>query len=214
MARIEYKWDEPKLNSYEGFNPESLYSSLPDSYKSAAKPGIVFLTSSLEDHAQYMKNVEATTLMDENVQIGATMFQHVKMNGNKVTETHPYWKILGGKTLPRLVVVDATGAKIGSVEGQDVSASKVFALMKRASARTYKTELEAVVKGTKEILTSIDNIEAKRTALKQRMESSSKPKTEEWAKEQKALDDAMKAVEAREADLVKKWNEERKVAKA
>ena len=214
MARIEYKWDEPKLNSYEGFNPESLYSSLPDSYKSAAKPGIVFLTSSLEDHAQYMKNVEATTLMDENVQIGATMFQHVKMNGNKVTETHPYWKILGGKQLPRMVVVDTTGAKIGSVEGQDISPSKLFTLMKRAAAKTYKNDLETVVKESKTILTEIDQIEAKRAALATKKAKSTVAKETEWAKEEKALNDQMKAVDAREAALKKKWADERKVTKA
>src|SRR5262245_37623426 len=105
MARIEFKWDEPKFNTYEGCDPEHLYSSLPDSYKTAGKPAIVFLTSGLADDAQLMKNVEGTCFRDENVQIGATMFQQVKLNGNKVKENHPFWKILGGAKLPRMVVV-------------------------------------------------------------------------------------------------------------
>ncbi len=161
-----------------------------------------------------MKNVEGTTLMDENVQIGATMFHNVKMNGNKVDQNHPYWKILGGKSLPRMVVVDTEGAKVGSVEGQDVSPSKLFTLMKRAAAKTYKTDLETMVKESKTILTEIDQIEAKRAALATKKAKSTVAKETEWAKEEKALADQMKAVDAREAALKKKWVDERKVTKA
>lgn len=214
MARIALDWQEPKFNSYEGFDAANLYSGFAETYQKAEKPAIVFLTSGLADHAQYMKNVDATTLMDENVQIGATMFQHIKLDGNKVNENHPYWKILGGKQLPRMVVVDQAGAKVGSVEGQDISPSKLFSLMKRAASRTYKTDLDAVVKQTKTILTEIDQIEAKKAALETKKAASTKPKETEWAKEEAELAEQMKAVEAREAALKKKWNEERKVAKA
>ena len=214
MARIEYKWDDAKFNSYEGANPENLYSALPDTYKTAGKPTLVFLTSDLADDAQYMKNIEGTTLMDENVQIGAGMFNQLKMNGNKVKDTNPFWKILGGKSLPRMVVVDHSGAKVGAVEAQDISPSKVFGLMKRAASKVYKTDLEAIVKESKTILTEIDQIEAKRAALATKKASSTKQKESEWAKEEAALNEQMKAVEARDLALKKKWNEDKKVTKA
>jgi len=214
MARIDFKWDEPKLNGYDNVNPDDFLSALPGSYKQAEKPLLIFLTSDLPDDDQEMKNIESTVLRDENVSIGATLFGQIKLNGAKIASSNPYWKTLGGKQLPRMVVVDTTGAKVGSVEGQDISPSKVFGLMKRAAAKTYKADLEAVVKDTKSILTEIDQIEAKRTALQTKKASSTKSKEAEWAKEEKVLNEQMKAVEARETELKKKWKEERKVTKA
>jgi hypothetical protein len=213
MARIEFKWEQPKLDAYDGVNPEDFFTALPDSYKSREKPLLVFLTSGLEEDGQEMKNIEAM-LMDENVSIGATLFTQIKLDGAKFKEGSPYWKSIGGKELPRMLVFDTTGARIGSAEGKDCTSSKVFGLMKRGSAKTYKVDIETVVKETKSILTEIDQIEAKRKALETRKANSNAQKETEWAKEAKTLDEQMKAVEAREAALHKKWNEERKVTKA
>ncbi len=213
MARIDFKWQEPKLNGYEGVNPDDFRTALPDSLKSD-KPFLVFLTSDLPDDSQEMSNISSTTLRDESVAIGATLFSQLKVNGLKVKEGSAFWKTLGGKELPRMVVVDAAGAKVGAVEGKDISPSKVFGLMKRAATRTYKTDLEKVVKETKSILTEIDQVEAKRAALATKKEHSTVAKETEWAREAKALDDQLKAIEAKEADLRKKWAEEKKVTKA
>jgi len=213
MARIEFKWEEPKINSYEGASPDDFLGSLPANYKSADRPAIIFLTSDMTEDDQEMKNIEASTLRDEAVAIGATLFQQVKWNGLKIKDSSPYWKTLGGKELPRMIVVDAKGEKVGVVEGKDVTATKVFGLMKKAASRTYKTDLDTVVKETKTILTEIDQIEAKRTALQTKKSSSTANKAQEWAKEEAALAEQLKAVEARESALKKKWNEEKKAPK-
>jgi hypothetical protein len=214
MARIEFKWEEPKVNSYEGANPDDFLSGLPDQYKTAGKPILLFLTSEMTEDSQEMKNIESSTFMDESVAIGATMFNQIKWNGLKVKEGHPYFKMLSGKELPRMVVIDANGQKVGAVEGKDVTATKVFGLMKKAASKTYKTDLDTVVKETKTILTEIDQIEAKRQALQTKKSSSTANKSAEWAKEEKALDEQMKAVEVRENALKKKWTTDKKVAKA
>ncbi len=215
MARIEYKWDEPKLDMYQSVDPDNFFSVLPDGFKKADKPILVYLTSDLADDAQVMKNVESSVLKDENVSIGASsMFQQIKMNGLKIKDSHPMWKTLGGKSLPRMVVVDTSGAKIGAVEGRDISASKLFGMMKRAASKTYKTDIDTVVKETKAILTEIDKVEAKRTALATKKASSTVAKEADWAKEEKALNDETKAIETREAALKKKWADDRKVTKA
>jgi hypothetical protein len=213
MARIEYKWQEPKLNGYDGINPDDFFTALPDSFKTADKPLLVYLTSDLPDDAQEAKNVESM-LRDENVSIGATLFTQIKLNSAKFKEGSPYWKAIGGKEAPRMIVFDTTGAKVGSAEGKDCTASKVFGLMKRAATKTYKVDIETVVKETKSILTEIDQIEAKRKALELRKSNSNVQKEADWAKEAKAIDEQMKAVELRETTLHKKWNEERKVTKA
>jgi len=213
MARIDFNWDQPKLNGYDHIDPNDFRTALPDSYKQSDKPFLVYVTSELTDDDQEMKNIEASVLKDESVSIGATLFRQVKFDGAKIKESHPYWKTLGGKDLPRMIVVDTSGQKVGAVEGQDISASKVFGLMKQAAAKTYKTDIDTVIKETKVVLTEIDQIEAKRTALQTKKAASTVTKTNDWAKEEKALDDALKAVEAREASLKKKWNDDRKVTK-
>jgi len=214
MARIDLKWDEPKLNGYDNVDPNNFLTALPASYRDAGRPILVFLTSELPEDGQEMKNVEATTLRDEKVAIGATLFSQIKLNGVKFTDSNPYWKTIGGKELPRMIVVDAAGSKVGTVEGKDISPSKVFGLMKRAASRTFKTDLDTVVSETKTILTEIDQIEAKRAALATKKAKSTVAKEAEWAKEEKTLSEQLKAVEAREAELKKKWTEERKVTKA
>jgi hypothetical protein len=213
MARIEFKWEEPKLDAYDGVNPDDFYTALPDTYKSREKPLLVFLTSDAEEDAQEMKNVEAM-LMDENVAIGATLFKQIKLKAGKFKDGSPYWKSIGGKDAPRMVVFDTTGARIGSAEGKDCTASKVFGLMKRAASKTYKVDIETVVKETKSILTEIDQVEAKRAALETKKKNSTVAKEAEWAKEAKELDAQMKEIETKETALKTKWTSERKVAKA
>jgi len=212
MARVAFKWQEPTLNAYDKINPEDFRTALPGN--PSKQPFLVFVTSDLPEDGQEMKNIDSAVLMNESISIGATMFDQIKLDGSKIKESNAYWKMLGGKELPRMIVIDANGVKVGSVEGKDVSASKVFGMMKKAASRTFKTDLDAVVKGTKVILTEIDQIEAKRAALQTKKNASTNDKTDEWAKEEKALDEQMKAVVAREAELKQKWTEERKVTKA
>jgi hypothetical protein len=214
MARIDFKWQEPKLNGYDGINPDDFRTALPDTMKQLDKPMLVFVTSDLADDEQDMKNIDSTVLKDESVSIGATLFTQIKFNASKIKESNPYWKTLGGKALPRMIVVDAMGEKVGSVEDKDISPSRVFALMKRAASKTYKTDLETVVKGTKSILTEIDQVEAKRKALETKKQASTVAKDAEWAKEAKELDEQMKAIETKESELKGKWTSEKKVTKA
>jgi hypothetical protein len=214
MARMSFKWDEPKINGYDKINPDDFRTAVPELAAQGEKPFIVFVTSDLPDDDQEMKNIESTVLLDESVSIGATLFHQVKLTASKVKEGNPFWKMIGGKELPRMIVIDANGAKVGAVEGKDVTTTKIYGFMKKASSRTYKTDLDSVVKETKTILTEIDQIEAKRTALQTKKNSSSQQKEAEWAKEEKALDEQMKQVEARELALKKKWTEDKKVTKA
>lgn len=212
MARIEIKWSEPQLNTYDHLNTEDLFTALPADFKADGKPVLVFLTSSRSEDAQEMKNIEGSVLKDESISIGATMFRSVKLDGAKIREGHPFWKILGGKELPRMIVVNTAGQKVGSCEGKEVSSSKVFGFMERAAAKTYKTDLGTIVKDTKSILTEIDQVEAKRKALATKKEKSVSDRSAQWAKEEKELNDTMKGIEDREKALHLKW--EGKVTKA
>jgi hypothetical protein len=213
MARIDFKWAEPKLNTYDHINTEDFFTALPADYKADGKPLLIYVTSKKTEDAQEMANIEGSVLKDESISIGATMFRSVKLDGAKINEGHPFWKTLGGKELPRMIVVDAAGQKVGMCEGKQVSSSKVFGFMERAAARTFKTDLGTVVKETKTILTEIDQVEAKRKALETRKTAAKNDHPEKYAKEEKELDAAMKAIEDREKSLRVKW-EAGKVTKA
>lgn len=212
MARIEIKWSEPKLNTYDHLNTEDFFTALPADFKTDGKPLLVFLTSSRSEDSQEMQNIESSVLKDESISIGATMFRSIKLDGAKIREGHPFWKILGGKDLPRMVVVDTSGQKVGMCEGKQVSSSKLFGFMERAAAKTFKTDLGTIVKETKTILTEIDQVEAKRKALATKKEKSVNDRSAQWAKEEKELNDSMKSIEDREKALHLKW--EGKVTKA
>jgi hypothetical protein len=212
MARIDFKWADPKLNTYDHVNADDFFAALPADYQSDRKPLLIYVTSKAEEDQQEMANIESSVLRDESISIGATMFRSIKLDGSKIREGHPYWKTLGGKELPRMVVVDATGKKVGACEGKQVSSSKVYAAMERAAAKSYKTDLGTIVKETKTILTEIDQVEAKRKALATKKEKSVNDRSAQWAKEEKELDAQMKAIEDREKSLRLKW--EGKVAKA
>lgn len=212
MARIDVKWGEPTLNTYDHVNSADFFTALPADYKAENKPLLIWVTSGKDEDKIEMQNIESSVLRDESVTISATMFRSIKVKGETVNKGHPFFATLGGKDLPAMIVVDANGQKVGSCEGK-VSASKVFGLMKRAAARTYKVDLETVVKETKTLLTDIDQVEAKRTALATKREKSTNDRSAQWAKEEKELDAAMKDIEAREAALKHKWTDER-VAKS
>src|SRR5262245_35426512 len=135
MARIEIKWSSPTLNTYDHLNSEDFFTALPADFKADGKPVLVYLTSSKTEDAQQMANVESSVFRDESISIGATMFRSVKLDGAKIKEGHPFWKILGGKDLPRMIVVNGAGQKVGMLEGSDISSSKLFGYMERAASK-------------------------------------------------------------------------------
>jgi hypothetical protein len=113
-----------------------------------------------------------------------------------------------------MIVVDTSGQKIGSLEGNDLSASNLFKQMKKAAARTYKNDLEKVVKDCRGLLDEMDQIEAKQKVVAERKKTIKPGKEKDLAEEESKLAEQMKDVQAREADLLKKVNEDRKVTKA
>lgn len=212
MARIEIKWSSPTLNTYDHLNSEDFFTALPADFKADGKPVLVYLTSGRTEDAQEMANVESSVFKDESISIGATMFRAVKLDGAKIREGHPFWKIIGGKDLPRMIVINAAGQKVGMLEGKEITSSKLFGFMERAAAKTFKTDLSQIVKDTKTILTEIDQVEAKRKALATKKEKSVSDRSAQWSKEEKELDSQMKSIEDREKALHLKW--EGKVTKA
>jgi hypothetical protein len=174
---------------------------------------LVFLGTDLPDAAKVMSELEPKVFGDENVAVGARLFRAVRLKGDKIAKTHPHWQTLGGRELPRVIVVDANGQKSGTLEGNDLSASNLFKAMKKAASKTYKTDLDKIVKETSELLDEMDRIEAKQKVLAEQKKTANGKKAEQIAAEEQALVKQLKDVQARDSELLKKASEDRKVAK-
>jgi len=216
MARISVNWEEPAVGGgYEGFDSEDMRTGLPAQYGDSGKPIVFYLASDLEEDALETVTVDGTVLRDEKVAIGMKMFNLVKMDGSRVDDDHPYHKILGGRELPRMVVVGSDGHKVGSLEG-NIPPSKLFGLMKRAASKTYKHPIEKFVKEYQKVLTEIDKVEAAKTALAtKRAASNDAPaaRVRQWDDEEAELAQQEQEITATEAELLSFRMKDDKVAK-
>jgi predicted nuclease with TOPRIM domain len=86
--------------------------------------------------------------------------------------------------------------------------------MKRAAAKTYKADLEKVVKESRGLLDEMDQIEAKQKLVAERKKTVKPGKEKDLLAEETKLAEQMKDVQARESELLKKVAEDRKVTKA
>ena len=208
-------WETPKLELYDKFDPKDFLTALPDDYKESNKPLIVYVAtdSDLPDVLRKVTDAEQNVFRDENVALGGKLFRAVRLKGDKINKSHVYWSTLGGKELPRAIVVDAAGQKVGGLEGNDLSASGLFKLMKKASARTFKTDLEKVVKESRSLLDEMDQVEAKQKVLEERKKTAKQGSEKSIAEEEARLAQQMQDIEAREAELLKRASGDRKVTK-
>lgn len=164
------------------------------------KPFIVFLSS--KDNVNEQTVVEQTTLKDERVSLGSKFFTMLEAEGETITKTHPYYKWIGGKKLPRVVVFTNEGNKVGKLEGQP-SPSKMYGLMKKAAAKSRVRNLDRKIKDYQKILTSLDKINTLKQALASKeSRDDSKSALREIAKKRKAIEaDELKLKEAEEKIL-------------
>jgi hypothetical protein len=85
--------------------------------------------------------------------------------------------------------------------------------MKKAASKTYKADLDKIVKETSELLDEMDRIEAKQKVLAEQKKTAKGQKAVQIAAEEQALVKQLKDVQARDSELLKKASEDRKVAK-
>ena len=213
VQRLTIKWETPKLNLYDNINKDDFFSCLPADYRESGKPLVIFLATDDPEAAAALTKLDTSVFGDENVSVGARLFRTMRLKGDKVSKDHPHWATLGGKALPRVVVVDAAGNKSGELEGTELSASNLFKVMKKAASKTYKTDLDKVVKETRSLLDEMDRIEAKQKLLVEQKKTAKGNKLEEIATEEASLAKALLDVQTRDSELLKKFGDDRKVTK-
>lgn len=214
MRSLDVRWETPRLNGYDHIDSDDFLSALPADFKSCNKPLLVYVTSESPEAAQKSSEIEQGVLRDETVALGARLFRAVRLKGDRIGKENPHWVTLGGRELPRVVVVDTAGKKISALEGKDLSASSLFKQMRKAAAKTYKADLEKVVKESRALLDEMDRIEAKQTLLAEQRKNAKPGKEKDLAEQELELAQQLKDVQARETQLLNKVGEDRKVTKA
>jgi hypothetical protein len=208
-------WESPKLNLYDGYDLKNFYTALPTECREAGEPLLIYLTTSAPDAQKRVDELEQNLSQDESVALSSRLFHPIRLKGDSVTKEHQYWSLLGGKELPRIVVVSTDGTKVASFDGKQATGSAIFAAMKRAAAKTYKTSLETVVKQRRDLLDEMDRVTAKLGVIaEQKKVATSAAKAKELDDQSAKLTKELAAVQAREADLLKKVGDEKKVAKS
>jgi len=208
------RWNAPQLNGYDRIDPNDFLTALPDNYRSDGKPLLIYVTSDAAASAKKVEDVEQNVFRDENVALGARLFNAVEIDGDKLTKANAWYQTLAGRELPRVIVVDATGQRVGASEGNDLSASSVFKNMKKAAAKSFKTDLAKVVKDSGALLDQMDQIEAKLKVLAEQKKSANDAKAAQLAAEEAKLAQQLNDVLARDAELIERVNQDRKVAKS
>ena len=49
MARIDVKWSEPTLNTYDKINTADFFTALPADFKADGKPLLIYVTSTKDE---------------------------------------------------------------------------------------------------------------------------------------------------------------------
>lgn len=212
--RLEMAWESPKVNLYDHVDGNDFFSFLPADYRESGKPVLVYLTSDEPDAAERLAQLDGAVFGDENVAIGARLFRSVRMKGDRISKDHPHWATLGGRDLPRAIVVDATGHKVGELEGKELSASNLFRTMKKAASKTYRADLDRVVKETRDLLDEMDRVEAKQQRVAEQKKAASGAKLEALEAEEAELSKQLVEIRERDVALLKKQSDDRKVTKA
>jgi hypothetical protein len=208
------KWETPALELYEKVDPQDFYSSLPVTWRSERQPLLILLTSASPDVARQTKNANENVLRDEEVALGSRLFRAIRLDGDHVSRGHPQWKTLAGNALPRLVVVDADGRRAGMLEGNDVTASNLFKLMRRAAEKTYKLDLQRTVKELHGVLDDLDRIDERLARITKEKAETGGAQRKALVEEEAKLADELIAARAREEALIQKFKRDRKVAKS
>lgn len=144
-----------------GFDdPRCMLTKLENSHN---QPFVVYLTGE-SDEATKAQNVLNGQFFDERIGIAAQVTCMIKASGEDLDESHPFWRHVGGDSLPRLVFFAGDGTKIGQLEGNATSGD-IYDLMEESFDASYEGSLEKVIKAYQKLLVSMDKVRGKKKLL-------------------------------------------------
>jgi len=194
----------PLEDPLQADSPADLVSKF--SQADGKRPLFLFLTSREPKAAKTTALIEKTVFKDERVCLGAKFFRLCQIEAEKISRSHPLFKLIGGKKLPRIVLISMDGKTHKKMEGR-VSAGRLFAAMKSIVRKDFKRNLGAFATKMRKILNEIDKLEGEKRRLENQQalaakKGSKNAKAKLLEKKKALLESKAKALTERMKDLL------------
>lgn len=96
-------------------------------------------------------------MRDERVALGAKFFNLIQINGDQIGKDHPLAKMIGGKSLPRAVLISRDGEVVRKLEGK-ISATRLFLAMSDIVKNDCKCDLGKFTSDMRKVLNDLEEI--------------------------------------------------------
>lgn len=204
MLRVEFK-PEASLDALESSTTateltEKLCGTKPD------KPLFLFLVSQDTKIIKDVQFVQQGTMHDERVALGAKFFRLIQINGDEIGKEHPLAKMLGGKDLPRAVLISRDGETVKKLEGK-ISATRLFAAMTEIVKGDCKRDLGKFTSDMRKLLNDLEEVardkqQLERKTAKALEKGGNVAAAKEVKKDQELLDKKREELAKRMEDLL------------
>ncbi len=128
------------------------------------RPLFLFITGRSPKALKAVELMEKTTFKDERVCLGAKFFRLTQVNATEITKSHPLYRILGGRRLPRIVLLSMDGKTHRKLEGR-ISAGKLFSAMSAVVRKDFKRSLGSFATKMRKLLNELDKLESEKRRL-------------------------------------------------
>ena len=139
--------------------------------RALTKPIMLILYNEDPKTKKNIKYLNQITFRSEKIALACKFFKVIQHSFNGISKASPLEKIIGGKRLPRIVLLSLDGKTFKKAEGK-VSPSKLFSMMKTIVRKDFKRNLGTFVSKMRKMLNMIDkfaiekqNLERKKQAL-------------------------------------------------
>ena len=170
IAQLRASWSFPRGAGFTGSGaaaPEftgDIQELLTAAGVRAGRPVLVYVCAKEEPRDSGGHTFEQSHFADERVALAAKAFNLLKLRDGSAVAKAP---ALAGTVAPRIVVIDSSGKRVGSIEG-DPSASGLYALMKRTALSMGARPLDQFVRDYRRLLDEVDTVDAARDSLERR----------------------------------------------
>ncbi len=170
------------------------------------RPLFLFITGRDPKSAKGEEYIRKNTFKDERVCLGAKFFRLTQVSAGEITKSHPLYKIVGGRRLPRIVLLSRDGKTHRKLEGR-ISAGRLFGAMSSIVRKDYKRSLGSFATKMRKLLNELDKLEGAKRRLENQAADLSKKgrkssKAKLLAKKEALLETKTKALEEKMKELL------------
>ncbi|GEM_PF-5395626 len=195
----------PLEDPFQADSPRSLVARFSEG--GDRRPLFLFITGRDPKSAKVVKYIEKTTFKDERVCLGAKFFRLTQVEAGEIPKSHPLYKIVGGRRLPRVVLLSMDGKTYKKLEGR-ISAGRLFGAMRSIVRKDFKRSLGSFATKMRKLLNQLDKLEGEKRRLENQVAASAtkkgrkSPKAKMLAKKEALVEAKTKALAEKMKELL------------